>query len=289
MRFEITHVTDYRYEFPASEAYIEARLAPPERASQQVLGHRVRFEPEAPVSSYRDYFGNNVAFYSMVKRHRRLSIRSEMAVRTSPPALPEEGLELTVGEARQIFSSALTDVFDYLRGTTVVPTGGEAARWSRRHLPSSVTLREALGTLNRQIHEAFVYRKGTTDVSTPLQQIWRERVGVCQDFAHVMLSVLRTTGLPSRYVCGYIETDPPAAGTRLIGAVATHAWVEVLVPGMEWVALDPTNNQWCGERHVAVSFGRDFRDATPVRGTFKGSGEQKLEIKVRMRRVEDRP
>jgi transglutaminase-like putative cysteine protease len=103
-----------------------------------------------------------------------------------------------------------------------------------------------------------------------------------------MISVLRTSGLPARYVCGYIETDGEKDG-RLVGAVATHAWVEALVPGMEWVALDPTNNQWCGERHVAVSFGRDFADATPLRGTFKGSGGQKMSVKVRMRRKGNTP
>ncbi len=101
-----------------------------------------------------------------------------------------------------------------------------------------------------------------------------------------MLSVLRTAGLPARYVCGYIETTPRPGARRLVGAVATHAWVEVLAPGMEWVALDPTNNQWCGEQHIAVSFGRDFSDATPVRGTFKGSGGQRMSIKVQMKRRE---
>ena len=109
-----------------------------------------------------------------------------------------------------------------------------------------------------------------------------------------MLSVLRLAGLPSRYVCGYIEAvAPPSAaannaigraGRTLVGAIATHAWVEVLVPGMEWVALDPTNRQWCGERHITVSRGRDFRDATPLRGTFKGTGKQNMKVKVFVKR-----
>ena len=124
--------------------------------------------------------------------------------------------------------------------------------------------------------------------------MWEQKKGVCQDFTHVMLSVLRTAGLPARYVCGYIEAvAPPSAsaanpigraGRTLVGAIATHAWVEVLVPGMEWVALDPTNKQWCGERHITVSRGRDFRDATPVRGTFKGTGKQNMKVKVFVRR-----
>jgi transglutaminase-like putative cysteine protease len=285
MRFDITHVTDYRYEQPASEAYVEARLTPPPRPTQKILSHAVEFAPASPVTSYTDYFGNPTVFYSMIRRHERLAVTSRLSVETVPPVLPEEALDLTVGEARQIFSSVATDVFDHLRGTLAAPNGGEATKWGRRLLPSDTPLREALSALNKEVHHGFKYAKGSTDLSTPLAEVWKTRCGVCQDFAHIMLSVLRSSGLPARYVCGYIETDPPEGAARLVGAVATHAWVEVLVPGMEWVALDPTNNQWCGERHVAVSFGRDFADAAPLRGTFKGSGGQEMSVKVVMKRI----
>jgi transglutaminase-like putative cysteine protease len=221
----------------------------------------------------------------MIRRHERLAVTNRLSVQTAPPVLPGEALELTVGEARQIFSSMATDVFDHLRGTAAAPNGGEATKWGRRLLRSDLPLRKAITDLNTALHREFKYSKGCTDVSTPLATVWKTRRGVCQDFAHVMLSVLRTSGLPARYVCGYIETDPPKGAGRLVGAVATHAWVEVLVPGMEWVALDPTNNQWCDERHVAVSFGRDFADAAPLRGTFKGSGGQEMSVRVTMKRV----
>ncbi len=285
MRFEITHTTDYRYEQPASEAYVEARLTAPETPAQRILSQSTVFNPAAPLSAYTDYFGNATVFYSMVRRHERLTVTSRLSVETTPPEMPEDALALTVGEARQIFSSVTTDVFDYLRPSGTVPNGGESAKWGRRHLRPDATLREAIEALNSAIHRDFEYVPGSTENWTPLATIWKARCGVCQDFAHVMLSVLRTAGLPARYVCGYIETDPPRGSARLVGAVATHAWVEVLVPGMRWVALDPTNNQWCGERHVAVSFGRDFADATPLRGTFKGSGGQTMSVKVVMQRT----
>lgn len=285
MRFEILHTTGYRYEEPASEAYIEARLTPPSRPTQRILAHDLIFDPSAPSSSYTDYYGNPTTFYSMVKRHEHLTVTSRILTETSPPVLPAEALDLSVGEARQIFSSVTTDVFDYLRASPAVPTGGEAADWGRRWLRPEATMRDALGALNGAIHRGFRYVSGSTENWTPLTRIWKARSGVCQDFAHLMISVLRTSGLPARYVCGYIETDPPKGGRRLVGSVATHAWVEVLVPGMEWVALDPTNDQWCGERHVAVSFGRDFADATPLRGTFKGSGGQQMTVKVVMKRT----
>ena len=286
MRFEISHSTDYRYQVPAIEAYLEARLTPPETASQHILEHRLETTPELPLTHYTDTFGNPVSFLSHTLRHDRLSIRNTLLVETREPMLPGEALAVPVAEARQLFSSVLLDYFDYLQPTQNVPVGGLAANWARQHLKPGTSLRDALESLNSAIYRGFVYHPGTTDNSTPLPEVWKSKRGVCQDFAHIMLSVLRTAGLPSRYVCGYIETDPPrsASGRRLVGAVATHAWVEVLAPGQQWVALDPTNNRWCAGQHVAVSFGRDSRDAAPVRGTFKGSGKQAMKVRVIMRR-----
>ncbi len=286
MRFAIIHTTDYRYEHAASEAYVEARLTPPERPGQRILARELVFDPPAPVSTYPDYFGNTTMFYSMVKRHEHLTVTSRLEVETAPVPRPAEALALSVGETRQIFSSVTTDVFDWLRPSPAVPTGGLAVAWARRWLRPDAALGPALEALNGEIHRFFTYDPSATENWTPLAQVWKARAGVCQDFAHIMLSVLRTAGLPARYVCGYIETDPPRNGRRLVGAVATHAWVEVLAPGRTWVAIDPTNDQWCSERHVAVSFGRDFSDATPLRGTFKGSGGQSMKVKVRMKRAE---
>ncbi len=287
MRFEITHTTDYRYSGSAIEAYLEARLTPPETSTQRVVSHRIEIVPDLPTTHYTDTFGNPVAFFSHTLRHDYLAIRNRLVVETTLPRLPEAALEVPVAEARQLFSSVLLDYFDYLQPTVSVPVGGLAAPWAHQYLGPGVPLREALEGLNGAVYRAFEYRPGTTDNHTPLLDVWKARRGVCQDFAHIMLSVLRTAGLPARYVCGYIETDPPRSpnGRRLVGAVATHAWVEVLVPGLQWVALDPTNNQWCAEQHVAVSFGRDSRDAAPVRGTFKGTGRQTLKIKVNMKRL----
>ncbi len=144
MLFDITHTTGYRYEQAASEAYIEARLTPPTRPSQEILAHAIEFAPEAPVSTYTDYFDNPTTFYSMVKRHDQLVVTNRLSVRTSPPILSPEAMDVSLGEARQIFSSMATDVFDYLRATTAVPTGGEASKWVRRLLPSDATIRVAL-------------------------------------------------------------------------------------------------------------------------------------------------
>jgi transglutaminase-like putative cysteine protease len=293
MRFEVLHVTSYRYSEPAVEAYLETRLAPPDTATQKVLEHRIDFDPSAPTSSYIDWFGNRTDFYAMTLRHDRLAIRHRAVIETAPASYPEDALDLTIAEARQVFSSCLLDHFDYVEPTPFVPFGGVAADWAVRHLPGHRSIRNALVALNAAIHRHFTYESGSTNVSTPIRTVWKQRRGVCQDFAHVMLSILRTAGLPARYVCGYIESEPSvprdAAAKprrRLVGSIATHAWVEVLIPGLTWVALDPTNNKWCGEQHVAVSYGRDFDDASPVRGTFKGAGTQTMKVKVSMKRLD---
>jgi transglutaminase-like putative cysteine protease len=288
MLFNIVHTTGYVYADTAMEAYLEVRLTPPARPEQDVLRHRIEFQPAAEASDYIDYFGNRTTFYSMTLRHRQLKVTNRLAVRTLPRVLPERGLALTIAEARQILKSG-TGVFDYLQPTEAIPLAGESNAWAREILRASRSLGEAIDELNKTIYREFKYRSGSTEIETPLSLIWKKREGVCQDFAHVMISVLRAARIPCRYVCGYIESEPAVSADpsrkRLVGSLATHAWVEVLVPGMTWVALDPTNNQWCGEQHVTIAVGRDFLDAAPVRGTFKGSASQKLKVHVSMQRI----
>ncbi|MFA7344993.1 MAG: transglutaminase family protein [Terrimicrobiaceae bacterium] len=286
MLFDVLHLTDYRYTEPVSEAYVEARLTPPPRKEQEILAHSIDFSPGAETSGYVDYFGNTATFYSMTLRHERLTVTNRMTVRTRTLRRPEEALALPVADARQILSSSLTDIFDYLQPTPAVPTGGTSTDWAKKFLRGGTPVGEAVAALNRAIHERFKYKPGATELKTPLATVWKKREGVCQDFAHIMLSVLRTAGLPARYVCGYVETDGPE---RLVGSVATHAWVEIMLPGLQWVAIDPTNNGWCGERHITVALGRDFEDASPVRGTFKGSGTQSMKVRVRMKRLTEKP
>jgi transglutaminase-like putative cysteine protease len=292
MLFQVVHTTGYDYADAAMEAYLEVRLTPPVRPEQEVLRHRIEFHPTAEASDYIDYFGNRTTFYSMTLRHRQLKVTNRVTVRTLPRVLPKSGLALTVAEARQILKSG-TSIFDYLQPTEAIPLVEESASWAREILRENRPLGEALDELNKTIYHEFKYRSGSTDIETPLSQIWKKREGVCQDFAHVMISILRAARIPCRYVCGYIESEPTVSADptrkRLVGSLATHAWVEVLVPGMDWVALDPTNNQWCGEQHVTVAVGRDFLDAAPVRGTFKGSASQKLKVHVSMQRIPEKP
>lgn len=291
MKFRIRHLTEYKYASPIAEAYGELRLTPPELPTQRITAHRVRLTPEAETSAYQDFYENTVQFFSLPFRHRSLTIRNEFDVETSPVHLPPEALEISVQEARQIFYSQYHEIHAYLQGRDGVELSADASQWAKEFLPGRASLGEAIGALNTAIYKYFTYESGSTDNYTPLEQVWKQKRGVCQDFAHVLLSILRTGGLPCRYVCGYIETDPPKNPQegRLVGAVSTHAWVEVLLPGRYWAPLDPTNNQWPGERHVVVSYGGSARTATPFRGTFKGvQSQQKMKVAVRMKRLQAR-
>lgn len=288
MKFSITHRTHYRYASPASEAYGELRLAPQDSDAQVIRNRRIALVPDVQLSSYNDPFGNEVAFFSLPFRHESLTIVNRVSVETRPLALPEASMDLTVGEARQILRADLVNTFDYLQPTRAVPRDPDSIRWAARHLGSGCPVGEGLIGLNRAIHRHFAYEAGVTDHFTPLRRVWRERRGVCQDFAHVLLGIVRAAGLPARYVCGYVEAAPPAdapGDAPMVGAVATHAWVEALVPGMFWIPLDPTNDTLCGQQHVAISYGRDAHDAAPFRGMFKGSGGQQLSVQVHVKRL----
>jgi transglutaminase-like putative cysteine protease len=284
--FAIRHLTEYRYSAPASEAYLEVRLTPPRLPYQKVYEHRLAFRPEAETSDYKDFFGNCVTFFAMPLRHESLRVDHFARVEILPRPRDPNVMNLSLAEVRQLVHSQLADVFDYLQACETIPAGGESARWAKRFLRDSLPFGEALERLNSAIHQHFEYVPGSTDVATPVPKVWRQRKGVCQDFAQVMLSILRSGGLPCRYVCGYIEGHAEGAdGAQLVGTMATHAWVEVRAPGGNWLGLDPTNRCWCGTQHISVSFGRDYHDASPLRGTFKTVGSQSLSVKVRVKRL----
>ncbi|MGB0744417.1 MAG: transglutaminase family protein [Opitutales bacterium] len=283
MHFNVSHSTEYAYEGAASESFAELRVWPQGNASQRVISRSLHIEPEAAVDHYVDYFGNNVEFFSIPRRHTELIVRAEAEVETFEVNPPDPVLDTPIGEARQIFNGALYQIFEYLQPTSLVPLD-QHSRIRKKFFAQSSTLRDALLGLNAWIHKSFEYKPGVTDISTPISQVVKYRNGVCQDFANLMLAILRSNGLPARYVSGYIEAHDPESGEEMTGAAASHAWVEVFLPGGIWWGLDPTNNQVAGERHIVVAVGRDYNDVAPMRGTYKGANDQKLNVIVSLER-----
>lgn len=287
MRFLISHETLYAYESPASESVGELRVCPVDTRHQTVRNRRLVLEPEIPVDSYQDYFGNTVECFAIPFRHKQLRVRMEAEVTTAPIKDPGPVADTPVGQARRLSGRERINLYLYRLPTAAVPLGSVLEPLDLPPFRQSHPLRECLLGLNSWIHGQFEYRSGVTDVSTPLATIIGTRRGVCQDFAHLMLSILRTNGLAARYVSGYIEpTDPTVKdGAELIGAAASHAWVEIFLPDGTWWGLDPTNNQTVGERHVKISVGRDYHDVAPLRGTYKGATNQKLKVIVSIKRA----
>lgn len=287
MNFRIQHRTVYHYSEPIRESVVELRLRPPDNGSQRVKDRFLRVQPGVKGDPFEDYFGNGVELLSIPDSHARLKVEVVSEVETFPMDSLAAYQDLRLGEALQILRGQRLDLYDYLLPTRRVPLGPVLGPLGRSRLPGSAPLIECLLEMNRWVYRSFRYRPGATEVSTPLEEVISRREGVCQDFAHLLCSLLRTSGLPARYVSGYIEAADPhhPRAEDLIGSAATHAWVEVGLPGQRWLGLDPTNNQLAGERHVVLAVGRDYADVAPVRGTFKGGVTQRLEVSVRMERI----
>lgn len=254
---------------------------------QVVESRSLEVEPNAPVGTYVDYWGNRVEYFAIPFRHPTLRIVSSSVVETHLQESVDYCSEVSVAEARQIVNRSTIEAIEYRRPSRLVPIGSVLQPFGERFVRGSAPLVETVWSANKWIHENFEYVPGATDVRTPLDQVVSIRKGVCQDFAHVLLSIFRTGGIPARYVSGYIEpVDPTKEDSELIGAAASHAWVEVLLPGGRWWGVDPTNNQAAGERHIKVAVGRDYDDVAPFRGTFKGVTQQELDVSVQIDRVE---
>ena len=293
MRFKISHVTRYAYESPASELFMDVRLSPPTDASQTVVSRSLVVSPECPLTGYTDYFGNHVEQFSIISRHENLVLRAESEIETHPMTAPTEAMRVSFSEARQILRRDQLKNFDFLHASRGVELGPAVNRIANRFFNPKAELGQIVHDLMSWVHGHFKYTPGVTHVGTTVDEALKLKKGVCQDYAHVMIAILRVAGIPARYVCGYIETDSQLraaakrnAPKRLIGAAESHAWVDLKLPKGEWYALDPTNNLPASERHVVLAVGRDFHDTSPTRGIFKGAGRTSLKATVQMRRLE---
>lgn len=290
MRFQIEHQTTYRYQGTASESFMEARLTPVTDDRQRLLSRELVVEPACNVHTYTDYFGNRVDTFSIVHRHQLLVLTSRSVVETAPVEVPRAATDLTVAEAQQLYRGEKLKLFEYVTPSAAIEHTPELERLGRTFFPASAALGSALLTVNSWIAERLRYTPGSTRIDTPVSAVLRSGAGVCQDYAQLMIALLRPAGIPARYVTGYIETDAElqasgAGCAPLVGASESHAWVEVYLPGGFWWPLDPTNHTVAGERHVKVAAGRDYHDCTPTRGVFKGTTSDELKALVTMQRL----
>jgi len=287
MRYDVLHETQYRYESPVVLSQQLLHLTPRVVEGQRLESHRIDVEPAPAETAARDdYFGNPVRQFMLAAPHASLTVRAQsrievLARAAPPPAGPWDALRdrLRAGGA-----GALLEPTQFLYESPHVEFFRDLAAYAEPSFAPGRELVDAALDLMRRIHAEFRFDPRATSVSTPLREVLAKKRGVCQDFAHFMAGCLRMLGLPARYVSGYILTAPPPGKPRLVGADASHAWVSVWCGGAgdasSWLDLDPTNDMRVGDQHIALGWGRDFSDVTPMRGVILGGGEQELEVRV---------
>ena len=285
MIFNIVHTTAYEYSAPAIESFTELRVRPRQSNRQIVHRHVTEVTPRAALEDFTDYYDNAVECLSVPYRHKTLTVTSRSTVETLPHKDALEALDLSVSEAVRLNWPQRRELFDFLMPSRHAPITPELEAMSKELLPSSASYAESMLGMCKYIFEKFTYMPGVTDIRTPLSEVLRKRQGVCQDFAHLMIALVRCAGLPARYVSGYLETESVQDEAGLVGATASHAWVEVYLPNGVWVGLDPTNDMVEGERHVQIGIGRDYGDVPPLRGVFKGARRQALTVGVTVSRT----
>ncbi|MEF2280224.1 transglutaminase family protein [Deinococcus sp. YIM 134068] len=270
MRCEIRHTTEYRYPKSAWDSFNEVRLHPSREARQSVRSFHLHVEPEAEITSHKDYFGAIVHHVHVHEPHLTLKIEAQAIVDTHPVPDPPP---ISFAELRAIRGPH----GEFLFASPRVPAGDWPGVFGVRRPTPGDDLPTFLMDLTTYLRRRFTYDTRATSVGTPLAEFATHGRGVCQDFTHAMLGVVRTLGVPARYVSGYLYS-----GGEMRGAEATHAWVECLLPGYGWLGYDPTNDCLARERHVKIGHGREYSDVSPVRGTYYGGGRGELDVEVRV-------
>jgi transglutaminase-like putative cysteine protease len=277
--YSVRHVTRFQYSDLIRESVMELRMQPRDDGLQRLHSFELTIQPRAQLIHYRDYLGNTIHHFDIPGQHIRLTVTAQAVVELiAPPPLPPalgtgawralDGL-VQAGEGWEMIQPS-----QFACATPLLYQLRDELRLARRGDPLTV-----LRQLNTALHQTFEYAQDQTSVDSPIDQALETRRGVCQDFSHVMIALVRGLGIPCRYISGYLfynrEGDHSAED-------ATHAWVEALLPELGWVGFDPTNNVLAGERHIRVALGRDYTDIPPTRGIFKGNAQSKLSVAVKV-------
>lgn len=279
MIYSIRHVTTFRYEPAVRESVMEVRLQPRSEANQRCLSFTLDVTPSANITQYRDFAGNTVHHFDIAGAHREVKVSAQSTVQVQSVPAPRSS---EAGDWADL--DALTagdDYWEMMLPSEFAHSGdsleelAKELRCERRGDPL-----ELLTELNEGIYELFSYVPNSTKVDSPIEDALRSRQGVCQDFAHIMIALVRKLRIPCRYVSGYLfHLEENGRKDRSLEG-ASHAWVEALVPRLGWTAFDPTNNLIGGDRHIRVAIGRDYADVPPTRGVYKGEAQSELSVAV---------
>ena len=276
-RLRVVHTTGYRYATAVTQSYNEARLTPRTDDRQNLMVARLETVPSARVYRYTDYWGTEVNTFDLHTPHTELKVTAASVVETATETVPAE--IATWAEVRS--AEAVDRYAEFLEWTTYVPKHRELSAVARS-LRKGLAPDETVLAVSKWVHDTLKYQRGTTGVHSSAVDAWQAREGVCQDYAHLTLTLLRAVGIPSRYVSGYLHTKPNAAvGETVVGE--SHAWIEAWTGS--WWGFDPTNDIPIGHRHVWVATGRDYADVSPLKGIYSGGAATAIEVTVNMTRL----
>ena len=276
MKWEIIHRTEYAYASPVHDSFNEARLQPFSDEWQTVENFLLKILPAARLRHHHDFYSNVVHHFEITEPHSTLLVESNLRVLIKPrPQLAETDAPwplARIGEAAHA-----PRVFEFLQESRFVDLSPDVWRLALDTTAGITDTWQAALALMKFLHGSLKYESNSTSVHTHARDVLRDKRGVCQDFAHVMISLCRVLKIPALYVSGYLATEISSA---------THAWVEVLIPGVGWRGLDPTNARQVDDTYIKIAVGRDYADVPPVTGQYKGTTNRKMTVHVNVRQVE---
>lgn len=297
-RYDVRHTTSYAYSEPVPVCHNEVHLTPRSLPRQRVLASAIRVAPEpAQITTHVDFFGNQVGRFTIEGPHERLAITATSRVEVEParpwqdlPTLPWEQVRDRLATDR---SAEAIRARHFAFESPHVRPSASLASWAAKSFRPGRPWAEALVDLTTRIHREFAYDPTATTTSTPVEEVFALKRGVCQDFAHLQIACLRSLGLAARYVSGYISNargvaaagTAPANDAGMVGADASHAWLACWDGGDGWLDVDPTNDCVAGALHVTVGWGRDYADVSPVKGVCVGGGAHRMDVAVHVVRI----
>jgi len=276
MEYTIDHQTTYYYTDTVDESYTVVHLQPRSDQHQFCTRYVLDVAPKVRFQAYADRYGNDVQHFAILPRHSSLSITAHSNVVTTRERDPAE----PTGATRALLDADahVPRYYDYLHESAYVQFTPELEAFAAELERPAERIGPWCASVAHRIHESFAYDTDATSVQTTVVDALRAQAGVCQDFAHVMIAVLRSARIPARYVSGYIF----GGQSRVLGAEASHAWCEAYLPPYGWVGFDPTNDRLINDYFVKVAIGRDYRDVSPVRGVYRGSKHSDMSVNVAM-------
>jgi len=275
----ISHLTRYSYEGKVQDSFNEARLQPITDSLQHCRNFRFLIDPASSVRDYPDFYSNCVHYFDVPEPHEQLEVIAESEVQTIPES---RGPVPTVGIDSLKTPTVKEHHFDFLHASEFVSLGVDVWREAMDALSNGLNdvWTDTVG-IGEHIHRNYKYTPLSTNVNTRASEVIKKKQGVCQDFAHLMLGLCRTHGIPARYVSGYFLNQH-----KLPGEIeASHAWLEVFIPGYGWKGYDPTHRREADTRYVKLAVGRDYGDIRPVGGNFRGKGTRQMVVEVSVQRI----